>query len=213
MGMTTAKQTTNKCCRDLSIPRPVVPQTTLQRRLREYYRKQTGPGLCGIASATMVINALHGEPRVTQQDMLGHMPKASKTGMNLKGISCLLEKYGCQTDIRSFGEKHTIKTLRDLLRRQRMEDDGTVTIANYWQPAMGVDRRMGHFSPLGGYDEENDTVLLLDVGYGAPPCDARYVSLVQLWTGLTTIDGQSERRGYVVVKKKSLLASEILKLK
>ena len=188
-----------RTCTGTSLPFPT-PETALQCRLRKYYQKQEGPGLCGIASATMAINAIHDKLHVKQQDVLRHIPKATRSGMNLAGIACLIKQYDCEADIYSVGvrELTQIKTFRDLLRRQRIDE--TVTIVNYWQPALGVDRQLGHFSPLGEYDDATDTVLLLDVGNSATPYHARYVALVHLWKGLMTIDGQGDNRGFVIVR-------------
>ena len=56
----------------------------------------------------------------------------------------------------------------------------------------------GHFSPLGAYDEETDSFLVMDVArYKYPPF---WVDADLLWRSMATTDTVSERhRGYVVI--------------
>ena len=180
--------------------------TSMQRRLQSYYEKQEAPGLCGVASVTIVINALYDQHRVRQPYLTYHVPNVRQVGMRLAGVSELLRNHDCYTEINRHhkGRFATINRLRDLLRRQQCNDDtmaDTVVIVNYWQPTLGVERRLGHFSPLGGYDKKRDKVLLLDVGCNTP-CNPRYVSLKRLWRGMMKgSDEQGSCRGFILVSK------------
>jgi hypothetical protein len=60
----------------------------------------------------------------------------------------------------------------------------------------------GHFSPIGGYDEANDRVLVLDVArFKYPPY---WVPLSELYNAMKGIDPSTNKpRGYFVVKRES----------
>jgi len=57
----------------------------------------------------------------------------------------------------------------------------------------------GHFSPIGGYDKEEDLVLILDVArFKYPP---HWVPLTLLWQSMQTVDSESGKtRGWLVLR-------------
>eukprot|EP00118_Oscarella_pearsei_P026251 m.309670 g.309670 ORF g.309670 m.309670 type:complete len:238 (+) comp47268_c0_seq1:34-747(+) len=74
-------------------------------------------------------------------------------------------------------------------------------IANYFLPAIGQPFGFGHFSPLGGYHEETDMVLLLDVW---PETPVGWVKLEHIYNAMNTVDSSSgQLRGICLVDVRS----------
>jgi hypothetical protein len=82
---------------------------------------------------------------------------------------------------------------------------GRAMIVAYSRQVLGQ-TGIGHFSPIGGYHEESDHALILDVArFKYPP---HWVPVQLLYEAMNTIDPDSGRtRGYMIVERKTLVES------
>jgi hypothetical protein len=174
---------------------------------------QKNQAYCGVASLTMVLNAL-GVPApstpefepfktFTQDNLLNDetekvLPKEvlAKIGMTLDQIGQLLTTFGVKADVH-----HAADTSLDEFRKLATEALGTpnrYVVVNYLRRAIGQERG-GHISPLAAYDADTDRFLVLDVSrYKYPPV---WVEADDLYAAMNTpdSDNQNRTRGFVLV--------------
>ncbi len=174
---------------------------------------QKNQAYCGVASLTIVLNAL-GVPApttpefepfktFTQDNLLNDetekvLPKEvlAKIGMTLDQIGGLLTTFGVKADVR-----HAAETSLDEFRKLATEALSTpnrYVIVNYLRRAIGQERG-GHISPLAAYDADTDRFLVLDVSrYKYPPV---WVEADDLYAAMNTpdSDNQNRTRGFVLV--------------
>jgi hypothetical protein len=177
---------------------------------------QKNQAYCGVASLTMVLNAL-GVPApstpefepfktFTQDNLLNDetekvLPKEvlAKIGMTLDQIGQLLTTFGVKADIH-----HAADTSLDEFRKLATEALSTpnrYVIVNYLRRAIGQERG-GHISPVAAYDADTDRFLVLDVSrYKYPPV---WVEADDLYAAMNTpdSDNQNRTRGFVLVAVK-----------
>jgi hypothetical protein len=177
---------------------------------------QKNQAYCGVASLTMVLNALgvsapstpEFEPfkTFTQDNLLNDetekvLPKEvlAKIGMTLDQIGQLLTTFGVKADVH-----HAADTSLDEFRKLATEAVGTpnrYVIVNYLRRAIGQERG-GHISPIAAYDADTDRFLVLDVSrYKYPPV---WVEADDLYAAMNTpdSDNQNRTRGFVLVAAK-----------
>ena len=177
---------------------------------------QKNQAYCGVASLTMVLNAL-GVPApstpefepfktFTQDNLLNDetekvLPKEvlAKIGMTLDQVGGLLTTFGVKADIH-----HAADTSLDEFRKLATEALSTpnrYVIVNYLRRAIGQERG-GHISPVAAYDADTDRFLVLDVSrYKYPPI---WVEADDLYAAMNTpdSDNQNRTRGFVLVAAK-----------
>jgi len=117
-------------------------------------------------------------------------------GMTREEMAATLSRQG--VDARSIaGDTFTDDSLRTLLE-SALKDDGQFVLANYYRASLGQVGG-GHWSSLGAYDKQSDSVLILDVAkYKYPPV---WVGISTLREAIATLDTTSNKaRGLVIVK-------------
>ena len=184
-------------------------QTTLN--LLENYLTEHGVTYCAVASAVMVLNALHlSSPDDLQHppykyftqenfftDSVSHVIKpedVAKHGMTLIQLFQTLEVHGVHAQL-FYANKLTLGETRSIFRRA-IENQHPI-IVNLLRT--GIKQiGGGHFSPLAAYDGESDRFLFLDVArYKYPPS---WIKTADLWNAINTIDNDSGAyRGFIVV--------------
>lgn len=187
---------------------------------------QGEPAYCGPATLAQVLNALNIDPgrvwkgpwRWYVDSMLDSCvsPKVMQTeGISLSSFVCLARCNGAAaTFLRppplpnafvdsSFFESELVTSslskFRDALRISSRSQSGPFVVAAYAREALGQ-TGIGHYSPIGGYHEELDMVLLLDVArFKYPPY---WVSVKDLHTAMMSIDAATGLpRGYVTINR------------
>ena len=115
-------------------------------------------------------------------------------GFQLRQLEALLRANGAATRLVIVGASSTEADIREELRRN-LERSGDYVIVNYIRSAVGQ-AGGGHISPLGAYDRDSDSFLVLDVN----PASAGRVWMPPptLVKGMRTFD-TVENRGYIVV--------------
>jgi hypothetical protein len=164
-----------------------------------HFEPQERAAWCGVASATIVLNAL-GE-QATQTTFF--TPAASEVrsslattmgGMTLAQLGALLEAHDVPVVV-THAEDASVDVFREALRSGIDDADDFITV-NYLRSAMGQ-QSGGHISPVAAYDEQTDRVLVLDVSsYKYPPV---WVEVATLFAAMNTRDSSSSRsRGWTV---------------
>lgn len=146
--------------------------------LIQYYDTQINQTYCGVASAVMVLNALNvPRPYDWPNDYYGKLFTQNnffsesvckqvdhnlvlKKGLTLQELSLAMEAWGVQTQI-IYADEMTETAFREVLKDNLGQIDRFI-IANYFRPLIqGVCG--GHFSPIAAYDQNTDSLLILDV--------------------------------------------------
>ncbi|KAJ8534646.1 hypothetical protein K7X08_016374 [Anisodus acutangulus] len=177
-------------------------------KLISYFQTQSEPAYCGLASLSMVLNALAIDPgrkwkgpwRWFDESMLDcceplEMVKAK--GISFGKVVCLAHCAGAKVEaFRS--NLSTIEDFRKHVMACTTSDDCHL-ISSYHR-GLFKQTGSGHFSPIGGYHAEKDMALILDVArFKYPP---HWVPLPLLWEAMNTIDEATGlHRGFMLVSK------------
>jgi glutathione gamma-glutamylcysteinyltransferase len=123
--------------------------------------------------------------------------KIRTEGMDFQDFEALGRCHGVQ--IQPFRlPSVNIDTFRELIIRTcRSAEKQSFVICNFSRKAL-QQTGDGHFSPIGGYHETTDSVLILDVArFKYPPY---WVPVEALWASMQSVDGKTGLpRGYFVV--------------
>jgi len=150
-------------------------------------------------------------PRYTQDNVITKGPKTRAQvmgepitvdgkqikdfGYQLRQFNELLKAHALHTRLVIVDDKKSEKEIRtDLV--ENLKRLGDYVVVNYWRKAVGQ-QGGGHISPLGAYDAESDSFLVLDVN----PASAGWVWMptATLVNGMRTLD-TVENRGYIHVE-------------
>jgi hypothetical protein len=135
----------------------------------------------------------------TRAEVLGkpHGPGAkSDPGLQLRQLHEVLKADGLETRLRVVDDGLSDEAIRKELAENLATADDYV-IVNYFRAALGQEGG-GHISPLGAYDEESDSFLILDVN----PNGHSWVwaPAAALFRAMRTRDAV-ENRGYLLVRE------------
>jgi len=154
--------------------------------LSPHFVAQARRAYCGVASATVVLNALDPAEAEISQDRF-FTPRASTVrsscrvtlaGMTLAQLAALLRAHDATVEL-VYTTQVNLATFRALVRRS-VDDSSDFIIVNYDRAALHQ-RGGGHLSPIAAYHAESDRVLILDVaahryprrGFRPPSCGKR----------------------------------------
>lgn len=126
---------------------------------------------------------IRGEPIQGQQEY----------GLQLRQMHRMLETHGVSSVLRVMSGKNGANARREIIENLRRSDD--YVIANFSRPFL-KQPGVGHFSPLGAFDEISDSVLVMDVNPKRVPWF--WVSMEDL-LGAMSIWDTFENRGYLLV--------------
>eukprot|EP00603_Paraphysomonas_imperforata_P002190 CAMPEP_0114433964 /NCGR_PEP_ID=MMETSP0103-20121206/11988_1 /TAXON_ID=37642 ORGANISM="Paraphysomonas imperforata, Strain PA2" /NCGR_SAMPLE_ID=MMETSP0103 /ASSEMBLY_ACC=CAM_ASM_000201 /LENGTH=261 /DNA_ID=CAMNT_0001603779 /DNA_START=112 /DNA_END=897 /DNA_ORIENTATION=- len=177
--------------------------------LSEQFTTQLHPAYCGIGSLSMALNALLIDPKRKWQgvwrwfddemlDCCELLDTIKEKGITLDMLGCVATCNGADSSI-CYGPDMTEEDFRKKVQLscKRSSETPSVLIASY---ARGVLNQTGtgHFSPIGGYHEASDMVLIMDVArFKYPP---HWVPLKLLHESMQLIDPDSNRpRGLLQV--------------
>lgn len=180
-----------------------------------YFLSQETQTFCGVASSTMVLNALvpkEERPRVPEWDpyrffaqSVFFTPEVEKIaprkdvlnkGMTLQQLGDALATFPVRVEVCHASDK-SAEAFR--LDAKEVLSSSHCLIVNYLRTGVGQVGG-GHFSPLAAYHEKSDSFLILDVArYKYPPS---WVKTTDLWNAMNTDDSDSgKKRGYLLVTK------------
>ncbi|XP_057317293.1 uncharacterized protein LOC130662436 [Hydractinia symbiolongicarpus] len=192
--------------------------------LSQHFHTQCEPNYCAAGTLAMVLNSLKVDPRRMwkypwrwyDEYMLNScvsLETMKSSGCSFDDLACIARCNKLSVEAVRVSPKTSIIDFRNDVKRSCTSDD-TVLIVNY---ARGVLNQTGtgHFTPIGGYDEKEDMVLILDTArFKHPP---HWVSLEVCYRSIaeieTSLSGYTEdmSRGYYLMKKNELNPSVILK--
>ncbi|KAI4311398.1 hypothetical protein MLD38_036300 [Melastoma candidum] len=177
-------------------------------RLISYFQTQSEPAYCGLASLSMVLNALAIDPRrkwkgpwrwfdESMLDCCEPLEKVKAEGISFGKVVCLAQCAGA--DVQAFRtSQSTMDSFRQFVKRCCSADN--CHIVSSYNRATFRQTGTGHFSPIGGYHAESDMVLILDVArFKYPP---HWVPLYLLWESMDTIDEKTgQNRGFMLISR------------
>jgi glutathione gamma-glutamylcysteinyltransferase len=176
--------------------------------LAPYYVMQSEPAFCGLATLSMALNSLHIDPdRIWKGPWRWYTEESFNCCFPLKtvrerGISIQTFYFLAQTNGSEIQTFYCSESTIEEFRKIVME----VTSNNKLRLIVSYDRAVlgqtgtGHFSPIGGYNLENDLVLIMDVAqFKYPP---HWVPLSLVFKSMQVIDPfTGKSRGYFVMRK------------
>ncbi len=183
--------------RDEAIPKPLNAQLT-DKKLLKHIPKDVNPNFERYSQSNF-LNAKTAAVK-TQEEILGKPKnKDDKSGMGLsvRQLSEMLAAHGLQADLRVVNESLSRdKVKEELIANMKSAND--FVLVNYNRQTVGQEGG-GHISPLGAYDADSDSFLVLDVNSNK----AKWVWITSntLYDAMNTKDSV-ENRGYVLVKDK-----------
>ncbi|KAE8688973.1 Glutathione gamma-glutamylcysteinyltransferase 1 [Hibiscus syriacus] len=156
-------------------------------RLISYFQTQSEPAYCGLASLSMVLNALAIDPgrkwkgpwRWFDESMLDccePLEKVKEKGISFGKLVCLAHCAGAKVEAFRTNQS-SLDDFRIFVVRCSTSDERHI-ISSYHR-SIFKQTGTGHFSPLGGYHAGRDMALILDVArFKYPP---HWVPLKLLW--------------------------------
>ncbi|KAM0746898.1 Phytochelatin-domain-containing protein [Meredithblackwellia eburnea MCA 4105] len=170
--------------------------------LSSQYITQNEPAYCGLGTLCMILNALDVDPRRKwkgpwrwyEQEMLDccrPLTAVASVGITLNEFACLARCNGLSATVvspsPSSPEEQETKAIEKFRSdvKHAAKGLGTVIALSYSRKTLGQTGD-GHFSPIGGYCEEQDMVLVLDVARFKYP--AYWIPLKLAWESMKPID-------------------------
>jgi glutathione gamma-glutamylcysteinyltransferase/glutathione-S-conjugate glycine hydrolase len=175
------------------------------------FHTQAEPAYCALGSLVTTLNALEVDPRRTWKgpwrffsesmlDCCEPLEKVKREGMTFDKVVCVARCNGLSVKAQ-YARKSDVDSFRaDVLQSVRSRD--TVAVVSYSRKAL-EQTGDGHFSPIGAYSEQHDSVLIMDVArFKLPP---HWVKLPLLFAAMSdyldSVSGLS--RGWMVCKRLS----------
>jgi hypothetical protein len=170
---------------------------------------QSEPAYCGIAFLCMCLNALEIDPLrqwrgvwrwydETMLDCCRPLDDVRANGITLPEFVCLAKCNGLDPEFHRADWVQKTKFLEDLKSSCQSPDE--YMVVSYSRKTLGQTGD-GHFSPIGGYNEKENMVLILDVARFKYP--SYWVSFDLLWEALFPIDSVTRQpRGYVLLSRR-----------
>ncbi|MBA0686281.1 hypothetical protein Goari_013890, partial [Gossypium aridum] len=177
-------------------------------KLISYFQTQSEPAYCGLASLSMVLNALAIDPgrkwkgpwRWFDESMLDccePLEKVKEKGISFGKLVCLAHCAGAK--VQAFRtNQSSLDDFRKFVVRCSTSDDCHI-ISSYHR-ATFKQTGTGHFSPIGGYHAGRDMALILDVArFKYPP---HWVPLRLLWEAMESVDEATRQcRGFLLISR------------
>jgi hypothetical protein len=168
--------------------------------LKSSFQAQELASYCGVASSVAVLGAFGST--TSQSDFFTQ--NASKVrsrlkvtfgGMTLAELAGLLRSYNLIVNVRHADEFDVAELRRAV--KSNLSSANDYLLVNYQREVLGQGRA-GHISPLSAYDEESDSVLIMDTAaHKYPPT---WVPLDSLYAAMQTSDSSSGKlRGFLEV--------------
>ncbi|KAJ3095642.1 hypothetical protein HDU97_006749 [Phlyctochytrium planicorne] len=176
--------------------------------LSMHYTTQNEPAYCGLTTLCMVLNTLEVDPlrrwkgpwRWYDEEMLEccrPLSEVKEEGITLMEFDCTARCNGLKAVTVRADKTTKEEFVRDIKRAARSRSE--VMVVSFSRQSL-QQTGSGHFSPIGGYDEVEDKVLIFDVARFKYP--AYWVSVDALWDSLHPVDeATGHPRGYTMLKR------------
>ncbi|GAB5372331.1 hypothetical protein AAMO2058_001656300 [Amorphochlora amoebiformis] len=185
--------------------------------LIEQFRTQDEPAFCGISTLIMVLNALAIDParlwkgpwRWYSEEMLDcckPLEVVEKEGITFEEFSCLARCNGVKIKSTRASEskegdfREIVKKSVTCCGEAEKAQSNSFIVASYSRKGLGQTGD-GHFSPIGGYDNESDSVLVLDVArFKYPPHWVKTTGKTRGWFHMS----KSKKKSLILFRLKRL---------
>jgi len=185
--------------------------------LAEQFRTQDEPTFCGLSTLAMVLNSLRIDPMRTwkgvwrwfNEQNLGCCmgpEEVRESGLNFDMFRCLASCNGADVVAHRSPADHEgraakeeyVKAFRAAVQSVSRSKDRECIVVCYCREALGQSGA-GHFSPIGGYHEASDAVLILDVArFKYPP---HWAPLADVAEAMSRVDPDTEKpRGFLQLR-------------
>jgi len=188
-------------------------------KLSEQFITQSEPAYCGLTTLAMVLNTLGIDPRRTWkgvwrwyvEDMLGCctlLSDVAENGTTFREIADLARCNGAAVELMPY-ESLSLEAFRRVVASSCAQSEKFLVVA-YSRSELNQSGD-GHFSPIGGYNEHSDMVLILDVArFKYPP---HWVPLPRLHKAMSHTDSQTGRpRGAMLLWRHPSVRSVLFSL-
>jgi hypothetical protein len=139
--------------------------------LSQQFLTQSEPAYCGLGTLCMVLNALEVDPlrqwkgvwRWYDESMLDccrPLETVQETGITLPEFTCLARCNGLSATLKRADQVSKEEFLNHIKRTSKQQNE--YLVVSFSRKTLGQTGD-GHFSPIGGYNEQENKVLILDV--------------------------------------------------
>ena len=185
----------------LRIDNPTITKPRDQALFPEEYRSRLPPGLDPLFNRYTQGTFFDAQTQsVKTRDQFFGTPRAPgkkpSPGLELRELGGILAAHGLAVEVRVVEEKTGDESVRKELI-ENLRTPGDYAVVNYFRPALGQ-KGGGHISPLGAYDQESDSFLVLDVNPNAQKWV--WVPAPLLVKAMRTRD-VNENRGYLLIRE------------
>ena len=172
--------------------------------LLPYFVSQGRRGFCGVASGSIVINALlRPQPQLTQTMFFTPEVSAVRSdiavtfgGLTLSQLAAIIRAHGLNVQV-VHAAQGSLESFRKVASAT-LAEPFEFLIVNYDRTTLKQEGA-GHISPVGAYNAESDRLLVLDVAAQKYPYT--WVPAQELWDAMNTVDPASgETRGFLLVR-------------
>lgn len=202
--------------------REALAEGTLENffHLAEQFRTQDEPTFCGLTTLAMVLNSLRIDPMRTwkgvwrwfsEQNLAccASTSEVRENGLSFDMFRCLAGCNGADVVAQRAPTAQEVaedpaklvdflKEFRRVVKLITSSQDRESLVVSYSRESLGQSGA-GHFSPIGGYHEGEDRVLILDVArFKYPPHWARVEDVVRAMTLIDPDTGKS--RGFLTLR-------------
>ena len=169
---------------------------------------------CGVATIVMILNAFASNsthslldfPSITtQKSVFENRIKPTLflnkvfLGLTLKQLKQLFETYSLKTTVYYAEESLSLERFRDL-SASNLNKPNSFVIVNYWRRSLNQ-KGWGHISPLGAYNSEVDSFLILDVARHRYPSVWVKTKILYSAMRIREFSFFGKPRGFLVVSK------------
>lgn len=170
--------------------------STLSKNERRYLPKGFNPFFERYTQHNVLNQATKTRLEILGKPVMLNGKAAPDYGLQLKQLAVILDAHGLNVTARVANDNLHDDTIRQELIAN-METAGDYAVVNYSRKILGQEG-IGHISPLGAYDKQSDSFLIMDTN----PNNSGWVwaKTNDLITAMQSFDAV-ENRGYLLVKE------------
>ena len=176
---------------DVKLPEDKV---SISKEDGKYISKKYNPFLKKFTQNTVLNEKTKTKTQILGKPMKIHDKTKADYGLQLSQLEELVKSNGTKVTKKVVTDKTTVQSVRDEMVRN-LKTKGDYILVNYKRSALGQ-KGGGHISPIGAYDKQTDSFLIMDVNPNrAPWIWVKAEALVQAMNTFDTV----ENRGYLLI--------------
>ncbi|KAI9256170.1 Phytochelatin synthase-domain-containing protein [Sporodiniella umbellata] len=174
-------------------------------KLMGNFSTQSSPTHGGVSSLAMVLNALEIDPKRIWKGnwrwFSSDQMKTCSSNESIQEYGIPFDEFTCLSQYYCHVEPYRATDYNSFRRRLESvtSDTKNQMVVHYSRKALGQPDSLAHFSPIGGYNKEEDQVLIMDVARGKYP--SVWVKTKALYHAMQTlsVEESGRTRGYFVL--------------